>query len=201
MPPPVDELLRRLADLGHEAAVDEHGDLRTSLKRRGCDLQVKAAVGRGRLRFSMHLGRFAKLSPAATAAMLSLVQQANDHTRLARLIWKLEDQALRVGAQVDLTGLPAELGRPACAALWDSTIAMTMASLELVLRRLGLELQILADPAQQQLAEQFSDLMRERRERERVLPPARVNGDGNSAIASDEETPARGFQPAGAKQI
>ncbi len=153
LPPPVDWLHQCLTRLGYEVTADDLGGLRTSLPRRGCDLQAQATVGPGQLRFRMPLGSWKHISPAARIAMAALIQEANDRTHLARLAWLSRNGEIRIEAQVDLTALPADVDRPACAALWEHTLTVTMASLELLMRRLGLELQILADPAQRSLAE------------------------------------------------
>ena len=62
-------------------------------------------------------------------------------------------------AQADLSQLPVG---PEWEPFWRDLLPLAASSLELILRRLGLELDVLADPANQALAERLLDGTRTR---------------------------------------
>jgi len=113
--PERDQLLKWLSAGGFQAAVDDQGNLRLTLKARGCDGQVRVCRSDQRLRLTMRLGSWSDLNRESETAMLHLARQANDRGRLARIAWIVDGNSRRCEAQVDLTGLPvdgpAELSR------------------------------------------------------------------------------------------
>ncbi|MFV1965909.1 MAG: hypothetical protein ACC628_10830 [Pirellulaceae bacterium] len=156
-PPEPKALADLLAEVGHESAIDSDGNLRLAIKRRGCDGQVRIIRGQGRLRFAMPFGSWRRLDEATESAMVRLAAQANSRSRLARIAWRDEEDRQHVEAQVDLTGLPvAENPSSAAATMWKETICMTLSALELLLRRLGLELPLLADAKYPELIDWMS---------------------------------------------
>jgi hypothetical protein len=157
-PPDLTTLLAGwLAEQGCDAIADKEGNLRLTIRGEGCDGQVRIECGADRLRLVMPLGQWTQLSPTAAMAIRLLAAEANDRTRLMRVVSTAHQQAgLHVEAQVDLTGLPS--GNPlnrATEALWREMTHMATDSLELALRLLGLELPALADPQGSDLAEQI----------------------------------------------
>ncbi len=153
--PPAAEslLLPWIRELGHDAVLDQAGDLRLTLHREACDGQVKIECRPNRLRMVMPLGRWPQLTPAAAAAITRLAAEANDRTRLVRIVCQPCAAGLQVEALVDLTGLPASRLNRAAEAMWKEMVHLALDGLDLVLRRLGLELQVLADPGNGQFAE------------------------------------------------
>lgn len=153
--PPAPELLASwLNDAGHEPAIDKDKNLRLTIKRRGCDGQVRVERGPDRLRLSLPLGRWDNLDPQVFQAMQRLTCFANDRCRLARLTWLSDDKWQGCEAQVDLTGLPgADSLEPCRQQLWRDMLRLGVAALELVLRWLGVELPLLAEPRQRALVE------------------------------------------------
>ena len=117
--------------------------MRCTLKRHGCDGQIRVNRREGGLRFTMPLGQSRNLD--SIAAMTKLCTEANARCKLARIARVEDEEPVRFEAQVDLSGLPwhEEPDRPTLA-LWQGMIRMTALSLELALRRLGLELPLLA---------------------------------------------------------
>jgi hypothetical protein len=150
--PATQQLVDWLAAGGFPAAVGDEGDLRLTLKARGCDGQVLGRCDHGRLRFSMRLGAWSSLDAECEKAMLYLARQANDCGRLARIAGAVDQDARRCEAQVDLTGLPTD--GPA-KLIWPDMLCMSIHALELALRRLGMELDVLADPANRDIATQL----------------------------------------------
>jgi hypothetical protein len=157
-PPPARLVCDWLNAAGHEAAIDSEDNLRLALKRRGCDGQIRVERQPGRMRFSMLLGEWSKLAEAPERAMLALADEANSRTRLVRIAWiEAEENGRRCEAQVDLSGLPyAEPLDDAAGTAWKETVRMTVDGLELALRRLGLELNALADEKNRELVEAFA---------------------------------------------
>ena len=109
----------------------------------------------GGLRITMLLGEWRELDTAAESAMLALADEANTRSRLVRIAWvEDEKQGRRCEAQVDLSGLPFEEPlHDAAGTMWKEMVRATVDGLELALRRLGLELNGLAEPKNGELAE------------------------------------------------
>ncbi len=151
-PPSTSELAGWLEATGHTATVDEDENLRLTLKSRGCDGQVRVTSESGRLRLAMRLGSWSKLDPAAEEAILHLSNEANARGRMFRIAWLAEKEQRKCEAQVDLTGLPTagHVER-----LWPDVIRTSVASLELALRWLGRELEVLADGKNLELAREL----------------------------------------------
>jgi hypothetical protein len=147
-PPALERMVGWLHEAGHETAVDKEQHLRFTLKRRGCDGQVRVECGEGRLRFVLPLGRWKHLKPEAGGAMRRLAGDVNRH-RLVRIAWIADVEATRCEAQVDLSGLPVRPEGDAHAdTMWSAMTRLAVGAMELALRQLGLELALLAEPAQ-----------------------------------------------------
>lgn len=147
-----------LTEAGHETAIDKKGHLRLTVKRRGCDGQIRIERQEGRLRLALTLGRWSKLEPSAEAAILRLAGEANTRSRLVRIAWLEKEGFHYCQAQVDLTGLPvgSELNSPLAgprALMWKGMVQAAVDALKLALKRLGLELPALGDPKNKTLAE------------------------------------------------
>jgi hypothetical protein len=152
-PPPPALLAAWLTEAGHESAADRDGNLRLTLKRRGCDGQVRLERGPGRLRLTMPLGMWKTPGVALTSAMRHLAGLANAHGRLVRIAWRSDGDAHRCDAQVDLSGLVhPDAQSPSRQRLGRDLLRLGVRGLELALRRLGLELPALADPRNAALA-------------------------------------------------
>ncbi len=146
-PPPADVLAGWLSEAGFEPAIDRDRNLRLTLKRRGCDGQARIERNPGRLRFVLPLGRWENLDPEAGSVMQRLTGLANDRSRLARLAWLNRDNVQSCEAQIDLTGMPgAHSLEPCRQQLWRDMLRLGLAALELMLRQLGIELPVLAEP-------------------------------------------------------
>jgi hypothetical protein len=150
-PPDAESLQQWLATAGHTATVDQQEQLRLTLKSRGCDGQVLVERRPGRLRFSMRLGLWEQLDPASELAILALAQQCNDACRFVRIGWVPREESRLLEAQVDLTGLPMTRAWSQMAETW---VCAASDALQLALRRLGLEIEVLADPANHALAKE-----------------------------------------------
>jgi hypothetical protein len=160
-PPAAEALAGWLAEAGYEPAIDREQNLRLTRKRLGCDGQIRLERGDGRLRLCMPLGRWADLVDAVEHAMRSLADEANATSRLVRIAWQREENDRRCEAQVDLTALPVpRAGEPCRQRFWRDMLRMSMAGLELALRRLGLELLLLAEPQNRALVELFHEVNR-----------------------------------------
>jgi hypothetical protein len=152
-PPAAGVLAAWLTEVGHESAADKDGNLRLTLKRRGCDGQVRLERGPGRLRLTMPFGLWKPLGVARASAMRHLAGLANAHGRLVRIAWHTEGDAQRCEAQVDLSGLvSADADAPGHQCLGRDLLRLAVRGLELALRRLGLELPALAEPRNEELA-------------------------------------------------
>jgi hypothetical protein len=152
-PPAADTLAEWLTRTGREVAIDKEQNLRLTLKRRGCDGQVRVDRAAGRLRFVMPLGRWSDVSRDAERAMRDLACEANARARLVRIVWVADGAARRCDAQVDLSGLPVAHTDARHDQFWQGMTRMAVAGLELALRQLGLELGVLADPRHRDLVE------------------------------------------------
>src|SRR5262249_46800134 len=114
-----------------------------------------------RLRLTLPLGTWSALAPAAQTAMRALAGEANACSRLVRIAWQAEGNACRCTAQVDLTGLPVPgASDPARRRLWRDMLRLGMAGLDLALRRLALELGVLAETQNGALVELFHEVNR-----------------------------------------
>jgi hypothetical protein len=146
-PPDAADVVEWLGDSGYSTAVDDERNIRLSLRGRGCDGQVRVTRQPGRFRLSLELGAWPRLDPIAENAMLSLAGQANDGMRLGRIAWRAAGDRRRAAAEVDLSGLPVDAtGDAARVALWRDLLRLAVGSLDLAQRRLGMELDVLADP-------------------------------------------------------
>lgn len=85
--PETAQLVKWLGADGFQPAVDDDGNLRLTLKARGCDGQVRLCREDQRLRLTMRLGSWSDLDRESETAMLDLARQANDRGRLARIAW------------------------------------------------------------------------------------------------------------------
>ena len=92
------------------------------------------------------------LSESAESALRQLACECNSGCRLARIAWFKEESASRCEAQADLSQLPVG---PDWEPFWRDLLPLAAGSLELILRRLGLELDVLADPANRALADRL----------------------------------------------
>jgi hypothetical protein len=127
--------------------------LHLAIARPGCDGQVSVLSQPDRLQLSVTLGTWQSLAPSAEAAIVRLADETNTRTRLVRIAWLPAAGTRRCVAQVDLTGLPSfDHDSPANCAMWRGMIEMGLAGLEVVLKRLGRELGILAHTAYADLA-------------------------------------------------
>jgi hypothetical protein len=152
-PPTAAVIADWLSAAGYTSAIDEQQNLRLSLRCRGCDGQVRIVRAAGRLRLTLDLGTWERLDPIAERAMLRLAAEANDRGRLARIAWHIEGDKRRCEAQVDLSGLPmANNANRAIDALWADMLRLAVGGLELAMRRLALELEVLADLRHAELA-------------------------------------------------
>jgi hypothetical protein len=151
-PPEAKVLAGWLTEAGHEVAIDRDQHLRLTLKRPGCDGQVRIERGEGRLRFLLPLGQLCGLSETATQALDELARLANASYRLVRIVMQAADTQRRYEARVDLSGLPFAL-ESSGETLWREMVSRSVRGLELALRQLGLELPLLAEPVHHDLAQ------------------------------------------------
>jgi hypothetical protein len=154
-PPEATRLSAWLAQAGPSVARDKDENLRMTIRASNRDGQVRVLARRGQLRLVMSLGRWSQLTASAEAAMLKLADQANNHLRLARLAWRTTAEGGgSCEAQVDLTGLLwADTSNPAQCGIMRDMLQMAIDGLELALRQLQYELEVLADPQHSDLAE------------------------------------------------
>lgn len=152
--PETEDLMRWLTIGGFQPAIDEANNIRMMLKVRGRDGQVQLQRTAERLRFTMKIGTWSNLAPESEQGMLRLARQANANGRLARVAWIIDGNKRRCEGQVDLTGLPTA---GSAERIWPDTMCMSMHGLELLLRRLSIELEVLANSANIAVAEQFLD--------------------------------------------
>jgi hypothetical protein len=154
-PPDTRRLSAWLTQAGQTVARDKDENLRMTIRTSNRDGQVRVLVGQGQLRLVMPLGSWSQLSAAAEAAMLRLADQANSHLRLARIAWRATTNgSCSCEAQVDLTGLVwADTSNPAASSIMPDMVRMATGGLELALRQLQYELEVLAAPQHTELAE------------------------------------------------
>lgn len=154
--PEPEQLAEWLQKAGYQPVIDEKKNVRLTLKRNALTAQVRVTCTKGRLRFALVLGRWQKLSKAAETAMQRLVAEANRRVRLVRITWFRDEKgAARCEAVVDLTGMPWSEDLGDCVSdFWQTMIGKTCNGLEAVLHQLGLELTVLADPENEDLATQ-----------------------------------------------
>ena len=158
-PPASEKLLSWLSESGHSAVSDDQNHLRMTLKRQGCPGQVRIVRESGCLRLVMPLGQWEELVPEARKSLLCLAHHENSMNRLARIAWKGKGSRCAIEAQVDLTGLPA--GNDLAESFFKNMLQMAVASLDLVLRQMGLEVSVLAKPENRKLANQVLALYTE----------------------------------------
>ena len=151
-PPASEKLLSWLSESGHVAVSDDQNHLRMTLKRHGCPGQVRVIRESGCLRLVMPLGQWEKLVPAARKSLLCPAHDENSMNRLARIVWQGKGSRWAIEAQVDLTGLPVE--NDLAESFFRDMLEMAVASLDLVLRQMGLEGSVLARPENRKLANQ-----------------------------------------------
>jgi hypothetical protein len=154
LPPDGKRVVAWLSQAGHTVAMDKDENLRMTVRASGRDGQVRVVRQPGQFRFVMPLGSWTRLRSAAEAAMLRVAREANDHLRLGRIAWRAADDRCECEAQVDLTGLlvPGP-SHPSGDSVICGMIQMAADALELALRQLQLELEVLADPQHEDLAE------------------------------------------------
>jgi hypothetical protein len=146
-PPDAERLTGWLQLAGCETAIDKDQNVRFTLKRRGCDGQVRIERAEGRLRYLLGLGRWKKLGETPAKVMKLLASRLNARSRLVRIAWFEDGEATRCEAQVDLSGLPVDLNADQhVESVWREMSRLAVGGLELALRQLGLELPLLADP-------------------------------------------------------
>jgi hypothetical protein len=153
-PPENAALTSWIGESGHAVAADKDENLRLTLHAAGRDGQVRIYRGPGQLRFVMPLGSWSQVQAASEAAMLRQAQRATTCTRLLRVAWRSGGGRQRCEAQVDLSGLPVEgPSDRAHNGVVRGMVRMALAALEIALRQLPRELDILADPRNGPLAE------------------------------------------------
>lgn len=154
-PPGPKQLSTWLTQAGMTVATDKDENLRMTIRAARRVGQVRVLVRTGQLRLVMPLGDWSGLSDAAEAAMLNLADQANNRLRLARIAWRSRPNGgRRCEAQVDLTGLLwSETSDGADGGILPDMARVAIDGLELALRYLQSELDVLADPRHQDLAE------------------------------------------------
>jgi hypothetical protein len=150
--PDAEQLVDWLTAGGFHPVLDAEDNLRLTLKARGCDGQVYVCRDDQSLRMTMRLGSWSGLGDETEKAMVHLARQANDRGHLARIAWIVDSDARRCEAQIDLTGIPTD--GPA-RRVWPGMLRMSMHGLGLALRRLGMELEALADPSNRGVAAQL----------------------------------------------
>jgi hypothetical protein len=144
---------------GHAVATDEQGNLRLALAYGSFAGQMRIECQPQRLRLVMALGCWTNLPAAVEAAMLCLAAEWNARIRLVRLAWLGEGPTRRGEGQVDLTGVPwVEEGHPYFEATARGMLRLGLAGLALTARYVGRELNILADPANRDLADTLNEL-------------------------------------------
>lgn len=150
-PPATRPLAAWLSQLGHPVAMDQDGNLRMTIRAGDRDRPVRVVSVPGELRLVMSLGTWPSLDPVRRAAMVRLACQANQHVRLARVAWRERSGKDACEVQVDLTNLASLSDETGEELLRDMT-QMAVRAQALALKRLGHELEILADPAHEGLA-------------------------------------------------
>lgn len=157
-PPEAEQLAQWLQKAGYQPVIDQKKNVRMTLKRKGQTSQMRITCRKGCLRFSLVLGRWQRLSESAEKAMHRLVSECNRRVRLARVVWGKDEKGAAIcEAAVDLTGMPWSDELANCAAeFWQTMTGKACSALEAVLHQLGLELTVLADPANEDLAKEVS---------------------------------------------
>lgn len=152
-PPPLESVIGWLRQSGYEPTEDEDHHLRLSIRRRGATGQVKLVREPGRLRLSMPLGRWGDLPAENRGAMQKLASLANARCRLARIVWESQDAVHACEARVDLSGLPytAQQSRR-MENFWQTMTSLSMTALDLAVTQLAMELAVLAEDREQELA-------------------------------------------------
>lgn len=155
-PPAASLLAEWITACGCEAAVDAEGSLRSVLKRKGCDGQVRIERRRGRLRCTMRIGSWSGLTDRQSEAMRRLVREVNHRTRMVRVAWLAEEETQRCEGQIDLTGFPfADESEREGGEGWPALLQGALDGLQLALCRLGVELDVLADPRNRDVVEAY----------------------------------------------
>ena len=150
--PDAQKLLSWLSQGGSQVTLDEQENLRMTLKRSGASARIRLIREDERLRFVLPLGQWEGIEPSVQRAILLLAGRANSVNRLARIVWRSDDNRHCVEAQVDLTGLVTEsIDEKFC----KEMLHMSMAALELAFRQLALEFLVLADPVNRSFVDQF----------------------------------------------
>lgn len=159
-PPEAEQLSKWLQKAGYQPVIDQQRNVRMTLKRKGLTSQVRVTCRKGCLRFALVLGRWHKLSQPAEKAMQRLVSECNRRVRLARVSWDKDEKGAAICAvAVDLTGMPWSDELANCAGeFWLTMVGMGCHALEAALHQLGLELTVLADPANEALAKEISSV-------------------------------------------
>jgi hypothetical protein len=153
--PARDDLARWLSNWGYSVSTAEDGDLRMAITCAGRSANVRVLRGLRRLCFRMLLGQWRDLPSGCEAAMLNLAAEANARYRLVRISWLADGSQRRCEATVDLTGLiHLDEERSGTVSFVEETVLLGVNALELALRSLHRELDVLADPAHEDLATQ-----------------------------------------------
>lgn len=149
--PDSQKLLDWLSQGGNQVTLDEQQNLRMTLKRSGAAARIRL-IRQGGLRFVLPLGEWEGIDPSVQRAIFLLARRANDVNRLARIVWRSEENRHCVEAQVDLSGLATE---NIDEKFWKEWILMSVAALELAFRQLALEFLVLADPVNRRFVDQW----------------------------------------------
>jgi hypothetical protein len=149
--PDSQKLLAWLSQGGNQVTLDEQQNLRMTLKRSGATARIRL-IRQGGLRFVLPLGEWEGIDPSVQRAILLLARRANDVNRLARIVWRSEEDRHCVEAQVDLSGLATE---NIDEKFWKELIHVSVAALELAFRQLAVEFLVLADSANQSFVDQW----------------------------------------------
>ena len=149
--PDSQKLLAWLSQGGNQVTLDEQQNLRMTLKRSGATARIRL-IRQGGLRFVLPLGEWEGIDPSVQRAILLLARRANAANRLARIVWRSEENRHCVEAQVDLSGLATE---NIDEKFWKELIQMSVGALELAFRQLALEFLVLADPVNRSFVDQW----------------------------------------------
>jgi hypothetical protein len=164
-PPPVELLSAWLTGRGYAPTVGDDGTVHLTLRSRGRDGQVRLARHADNLRMTMRLGAWSELESYTELSMLRLARACNAASRLVRVAWFERGVERRCEAQVDFTGLPVPTSGDN--EFWPDMLQLAVSGMDLVLRRLGHELDVLADPANASLAQRVAALNADARRRPR----------------------------------
>ena len=149
--PDSQKLLAWLSQGGNQVTLDEQQNLRMTLKRSGATARIRLIRQDG-LRIVLPLGQWEGIDPSVQRAILLLARRANAVNRLARIVWRSDEDRHCVEAQVDLSGLATD---GIDEKFFKEMIHMSVAALELAFRQLALEFLVLADPVNRSFVDQW----------------------------------------------